>query len=469
MDIQRISDDSFFRTLCFGKIAPSLELTPVDQLSTLGKKNGEQVSLQPSNEYRVALNHKYVESESSPIKMRSVQNNPGNSINDAVELRIQVKGMRPPVWRRVIVHPDTELKELHGLMGVLLGWKDGRSHHFEYRGSALHPEGIEDETRRISKFAVGADLVYYIDETGGQEFSVKVVRKDRERTGQLPFLVGGMRTIDSVEKDPYDIPIEKIEEGLRSFHRFDDHVPDRDGNLVEPWRAATLTRSDDLPEDFAKILPGIASTMAKKRSVRPLEPVSKKVAPNTPVDLRIALKDMPVPVWRLVSVNSQITFHDLHRVIQASFGWDDSHLYEFVAGDSHIQSFDEDDVGDFPMGIEVIDAKRIRIRDIMTGKGWSIQYVYDFGDGWTHSVKAVKVRSGEPRLDRAELLDGSGACPPEDCGGPYGYQELIDVLNDPKNREHEDMAEWFGAERLDPNEFDIEAAKIRIGSLKWIS
>jgi hypothetical protein len=66
------------------------------------------------------------------------------------------------------------------------------------------------------------------------------------------------------------------------------------------------------------------------------------------------------------------------------------------------------------------------------------------------------------------MIDGSGACPPEDCGGSYGYLEIIKILNDPKNREHDDMAEWLGAERLDPEKFDIEAARNRVRSLKWM-
>jgi hypothetical protein len=407
---------------------------------------------------------KYVENESSPIKMRSVQECP-NIVKDAVELRIQVKERKPPVWRQVIVHPDTDLKELHRLISVLLGWKDGLYHHYEYQGSTLHPKGLENETVRISEFRTGAVLAHFIDEKGGPECRVKVIGKDRDRSYQLPVLIGGMRTMGGADEDPYDITTGEIEAKLMMFRRQDDIVPGQTGTTVEPRRAAALTRSDDLPEDFAKMLPGIEKFMAGIRSVKPLEPASVKVPPDTPVDLRITLKDTPVKVWRLVRVNSQINFHDLHRIIQASFGWEDAHLYEFIAGDSRIQSFDEDDVGGFPMGNEIIDAKRIHLRDVMTGKGWSIPYIYDFGDGWRHAVKVVKVHTGELSTNRFDLLDGAGACPPEDCGGAYGYVELIRILNDPNDREHENMAEWFGAEKLDPEEFDIEAAGIRVGSL----
>jgi hypothetical protein len=279
-----------------------------------------------------------------------------------------------------------------------------------------------------------------------------------------------MRTLmGGSDKNPYDMTTVKIEADLRTFRRYDELVPDKEGKMVEPWRAMALTGPDELLKEFEMMFPGSDKLKAKMKIRKPLEPVSVKVPPDTPVELRITLKNMPVPVWRLVRVNSQIAFHDLHYVIQRSFGWDNAHLYSFTLGDTYLQSFDEEDVGDFPLGTEVIDSKLIRLRDIMAGKGWSLPYLYDFGDGWTHTVKVIKVQLGEPPLDCVELLDGSGACPLEDCGGPYGYQELIDVLNNPKNREHEDMAEWFGAERLDPEEFDIEAAKERVGSLNWMS
>lgn len=190
---------------------------------------------------------KYVENESSPIKMQSFQVRPISRIKDAVELRIQVKGKRPPVWRRVIVHPDTTLNELHRLISVLMGWADGRYHHFEYRGSTLQLEGLENETLRISEFASGAILVHIIDEKEGPECRGKIVRKDRDRTDQLPELIGGMRTMDGSENDPYNISSIEIESRLRTLRGHEDRFPDRNGTKVEPWRVAALTRSNDFP------------------------------------------------------------------------------------------------------------------------------------------------------------------------------------------------------------------------------
>ena len=51
-------------------------------------------------------------------------------------------------------------------------------------------------------------------------------------------------------------------------------------------------------------------------------------------------------------------------------------------------------------------------------------------------------------------LDGANACPPEDVGGPPGYEELLDAIRDPRHEEHAAMLEWCGG-AFDPTIFDI--------------
>lgn len=393
-----------------------------------------------------------------------------NEIKDAVELRLSVKGRKPPVWRRVLVHPDTNLEELHGMVTLLLGWDREMDHHFKVRRDEVRLSDPEYRSLRVSELEPG-EVIDHINDGGERSTCrVKVIDKERERLAKLPILIDGMRTLaGGPDDDPYAIGMDRIESELQRFRRYDDKVPDRDGKMIELWQATALTcpddPRDDLLKELAKIMPLSKRAEARLRPCRPLEPVPDKVPPRTSVDLRIKLMNMPVPVWRLLRVNSETTFHQLHRAIQGSFGWADYHLYEFKVGDSSIQSFAEEDVEDFPVGMEVIDSGRIHLRDIMGGKGWSIPYLYDFGDGWMHIVKVVKVHLGQSSPDRVELLDGSGACPPEDCGGGYGYQELISVVNDPRHPEHDDMAEWFGSDSLDPKAFDIQAARKRLGSM----
>jgi len=411
------------------------------------------------------------DADNPPVNMMFAPRMPvRNEIKDAVELRLSVKGRKPPVWRRVWVHPDTTLEELHGMVTLLLGWDSEMDHHFKFRRDEVRPGDPEYRSLRVSELEPGEVIDHIIDGGKGSTCRVKVINKERDRLDKLPILIDGMRTLaGGLDDDPYAIDMDRIESELQRFRRFDDMVPGRDGKMIELWQATALTRPDDLRDDLleelAKIMPLSKRAEARLRPCRPLEPVADKVPPRTAVDLRIKLMNMPVPVWRLLRVTSEMTFHELHRAIQGSFGWEDCHLYMFKVGDSSIQSFAEEDVEDLPVGMEVIDSSRLHLRDIMGGKGWSIPYLYDFGDGWTHIVKVVKVHPDQASPDGIELLDGSGACPPEDCGGGYGYQELISVLNDPRHPEHDDMAEWFGSDSLDPRSFDIEEARKRSGSM----
>jgi hypothetical protein len=382
---------------------------------------------------------------------------------DAVLLRIHIIGVRPPVWRSIVVHPSTDQAELHRLICTLLGWDENSEHDFNGKATNKYGKGTRQFDGRVGELERGDILKYTNLGPGERVCRVTVTDKGMRRSPNLPMLVGGMRTLTSDDRPAYDITTPTIDLKLRSFRRYDDLVPDKDGNLVEHWRATALSSPDD-PFDEQIAIVG----RSQRRRERPLQPVVDKVSPGTPVELRIKLMGMPVPVWRQILVDSAISFHCLHRCIQAAFGWEDYHLYCFPTGDSLIQSFMEDDVGDIPHGMEAIDSMAIRLRDIMTGKGWSIQYEYDFGDGWKHDVKVIKVHEGSSDILRPELLGGRGACPPEDCGGAYGYIELIKALNDPRHPEHEPMAKYMGVSHLDPREFDLQKARSRFRST-WLT
>jgi hypothetical protein len=66
----------------------------------------------------------------------------------------------------------------------------------------------------------------------------------------------------------------------------------------------------------------------------------------------------------------------------------------------------------------------------------------------------------------ALCLDGARACPPEDCGGPWGYENLQKILRNPKHEEHDSMKGWLG-HPLDPEAFDAEKVNTYLQRLKW--
>lgn len=169
--------------------------------------------------------------------------------------------------------------------------------------------------------------------------------------------------------------------------------------------------------------------------------------------LKVTLRDIQPPVWRRVQVPSDITLAQLHEVIQIAFGWEDDHLHDFEAGDQRSGVHPEDSG---PVG----DERRVTLGGIAPRPGDRLDYRYDFGDSWIHRilVEAVLPAPAGPRL--AVCLGGRRACPPEDCGGPWGYAELLAAIADEDHPEHEEMMELAGP--LDPERFSAQEVTARL-------
>jgi hypothetical protein len=183
----------------------------------------------------------------------------------------------------------------------------------------------------------------------------------------------------------------------------------------------------------------------KKAQQRP-----KKAATRTAhiYRLRIALRHIAPPIWRRIEVPGDTKLPRLHRILQMSMGWYDAHLHAFRFGHT---SFGVPDP-DFPGSME--NERSVRLDDIVA-EGDKLIYEYDFGDGWEHEIKVEKVFAPESEVRYPRCLAGKRACPPEDCGGPYGYRHLLDVLRDAGHPEHAEMREW-AREDFDPEEFDLD-------------
>jgi hypothetical protein len=164
--------------------------------------------------------------------------------------------------------------------------------------------------------------------------------------------------------------------------------------------------------------------------------------------LKITLVGTRPPVWRRVLVHGSIRLDELHRVIQAAFGWWDYHLHEFVIGRRIYGSPDPDE----DWGPPVLNERHARL-DKHATEGDSFTYVYDMGDNWQHTITVEKTLPSNPTQRTPALLDGRRACPPEDCGGTGGYEELLAVLADPTHPDHQQHLDWLGAP-FDPERFD---------------
>lgn len=174
---------------------------------------------------------------------------------------------------------------------------------------------------------------------------------------------------------------------------------------------------------------------------------------------KITLMDIKPPIWRRIQVPENYTFWDLHVAIQDAMGWTDTHLHGFNL--KHPSGVGEAMVGipDDEYPDDTMPGWKLKIKDWFPKEITSAIYEYDFGDGWEHKIEFEKMLLRENFVAYPVCVGGKRACPPEDCGGTYGYERLLETLADPKNEEHKDMLEWLGLERgddLDPEEFSCE-------------
>lgn len=173
----------------------------------------------------------------------------------------------------------------------------------------------------------------------------------------------------------------------------------------------------------------------------------KQIRKGDCYQLKVSLKNIKPLIWRRFLVAPDIKLPDLHKVIQTVMGWTNSHLHQFVI-DGKFYSEPVDD----PM-IVVVDYRKIKLNQVLFEEKQSIIYEYDFGDGWEHKVVLEKILH-DHILKHPVCLAGKRNCPPEDCGGPFGYEDLLAIISDPENEEYEEMMEWVG-DGFDPDFFEM--------------
>lgn len=202
------------------------------------------------------------------------------------------------------------------------------------------------------------------------------------------------------------------------------------------------------------------AAMANSRSTRP----TSRTAPSGTVHkIKIILRDSRPPIWRRLEVPSDITLRELHDVIQAAFGWEDYHMWAFETGRDRYGIADRD------LGIR--SAASRRLSQVAPHSGDRLRYTYDFGDNWEHDILVEDVTAPKAGTAYPRCLTGRRACPPEDCGGIWGYDYLIEILADPGHEEHEDRLEWLGlgsAGQFDPAAFDAAEVNSALSGLATV-
>ena len=178
--------------------------------------------------------------------------------------------------------------------------------------------------------------------------------------------------------------------------------------------------------------------------------------------LKITLADTPHLIWRRFVVPSGITLDRLHDVIQIVMGWQDCHLHAFIVGKQYYKSADAIALDPFDGGDDLPE-EDYTLESLVSRKGAKIKYWYDFGDDWTHEIVLENANYTNPDWPYPiYCIEGVRACPPEDCGGVFGFTDFCEAMADPQHPEHRELKSWFGG-KFDPDRFDLDAVNKRLG------
>nr|GID88981.1 hypothetical protein Ade03nite_79050 [Actinoplanes derwentensis] len=236
--------------------------------------------------------------------------------------------------------------------------------------------------------------------------------------------------------------------------------------LPEPSRPPA-THGDDAGkaalEQLAQLSAQARSIQAGGRLRRPLAPKlpakrKKSDGPAPILQIKVSLRGAKPPIWRRLELPGDTSLADLHHILQTTFGWQDGHMHVF-----------ETPYGEFGVADRELEhraEKPVTLEQVAPATGDKVRYLYDFGDNWEHEIVVEKI------LDRTagaypRCTGGRRAAPPDDCGGIWGYTELVEILTDPTHPEHADRLEWLGlrsAADFDPSHFDAAAVTTALTS-----
>jgi hypothetical protein len=241
------------------------------------------------------------------------------------------------------------------------------------------------------------------------------------------------------------------------FHDYDpaqarailDRALDKQPCPVEPDQIEDVGDYLDLLRARVLLLPE-GDAVCPTKTDRPGKRLTRVASGPTVHKVKITLRGSRPPIWRRLEMCSSTTLEHLHRIIQEAFGWEGYHLWVFQTPTG------EYGVADRELGHR--SAASAKLQAVAPRAGDRIRYTYDFGDDWEHDLFVEEVLPAEPGVAYPRCLTGRRACPPEDCGGIWGYQELLEILTDPGHPEHRNRLEWLGlssVQEFDPTTVDL--------------
>jgi len=184
---------------------------------------------------------------------------------------------------------------------------------------------------------------------------------------------------------------------------------------------------------------------------------------KTVYQLKITLKDSKPPIWRTIQIRSTATFWELHCAIQDAFSWNNSHLHSFNFTDKKsgtVLCFGIPDDDGFDDPFETLPGWKHKITKYLNPDFPKIEYLYDFGDDWAHTIKLEEVLPAETGVNYPRCIKGKRNSPPDDCGGIWAYSDMLEVLENPQDADYEQTKEWIESMKdgpFDPAQFDPES------------
>jgi hypothetical protein len=172
---------------------------------------------------------------------------------------------------------------------------------------------------------------------------------------------------------------------------------------------------------------------------------------ETICQLKVVLKEIQPPIWRRFQVRSGITFRELHETLQVVMGWWNSHLHLFQVGTLTITA--RETLAEW--GEKGLPDDMARLDEHIRQEGTTFTYEYDFGDSWEHELVLEAIMPVDETAVYPRCLAGERACPPEDCGGVWGYELFLKAIRDPEHEEHHSYLEWVGGS-FNSEAFDLD-------------
>ena len=241
--------------------------------------------------------------------------------------------------------------------------------------------------------------------------------------------------------------------GIMLFHTNDEIYP-----RVLRVRSAIERQTEKRLQNGRKVEKVSTNLVGPHKQARP----QKGQAGRQVYQIKVVLLETEPPIWRRFLVPSSVTLHRLHLILQDVMGWSNYHLYRFQIGrEDYGEPHPDNEFNE----LYFKNSRRTKLGQVVTKKRDVFQYEYDFGDSWQHMLLVEDILGYQPDMRYPVCLAGERACPPEDCGGPYGYAELLETISDPEHEDYQDMLTWLGG-NFDPNSFDIEIVNLKLKSMR---